>query len=68
MRCRSCDQALTDAEATKKHPVTREYEDLCDPCGGIVAADLAEDTLPNPTLDLDDPHFEPIEEEVTQER
>ena len=60
MRCRACDAALNDEEATRKDPHTGEYPDLCDPCGGIVAADLAEDDIPMDAVEgIDLPeHFE----------
>ena len=45
MRCRACDCVLSDREATRKNSQTGEYEDLCDYCGGIVAADLAEEAI-----------------------
>lgn len=32
MRCISCDEALSDYEATRKHKVTGKYLDLCNSC------------------------------------
>ena len=32
MRCSVCDVELTDGEASRKHPETREYLDTCNKC------------------------------------
>lgn len=32
MRCKACDSALSDREATRKSVRTGEYLDLCDTC------------------------------------
>jgi|TARA_B100001094_G_C17906724_1_gene659187 hypothetical protein len=32
MRCKSCDEVLTDWEATRKVEETREYLELCNEC------------------------------------
>ena len=32
MRCRACDIELTDIEATRKDPDTKEFYDLCGGC------------------------------------
>lgn len=34
MRCKSCNSALTDYEATRKYHDTHEYVDLCNDCFG----------------------------------
>lgn len=41
MRCRSCDRALTDYEATRKGAITGEYLDLCDDCFEPIAHEVA---------------------------
>lgn len=40
MRCCSCDKALSDREAVRKAPITKEYMDLCDVCLAEIAEDL----------------------------
>lgn len=32
MKCKLCDQLLTDFESTKKDPATKEYLDTCNYC------------------------------------
>ena len=52
MRCSSCDEILSDFEATRKHRVTKKFLDLCNMCYSdsvapppvIVRHDLAHDS------------------------
>ncbi len=40
MRCRACDEALTDLEAVRKLPYSGTFADLCEPCFNTVVGDL----------------------------
>ena len=40
MRCQACNKRLNDIEATKKHPTTKEYTDLCTTCYNAVVSEL----------------------------
>jgi len=40
MRCRCCDVALTDYEATRKSVTTNEYYDMCNRCFSTIKDDL----------------------------
>ena len=40
MRCRCCDVALTDYEATRKSVTTNEYYDMCNRCFLTIKDDL----------------------------
>lgn len=41
MRCRSCDVALTDFEATRKYADTDEHVDLCNFCFREIKSSVA---------------------------
>ena len=41
MKCRACDDILTDKEAVRKYPETEEFIDLCDECF-VIAFELEE--------------------------
>ena len=40
MRCRCCNIALTDYEATRKSVVTNEYLDMCNKCFKTIKEDV----------------------------
>ena len=40
MRCRACDAALTNKEATRKYASTGEFLDLCDDCFETISEDI----------------------------
>lgn len=48
MRCRACDAALTDREATKKSAVTGEFYDLCSNCLSSVVDAFDLEIIDNP--------------------
>lgn len=57
MKCRSCDEILTDEEAVRKYPNTTEYIDLCNHCLSYIREDLGLDLNKNESysyVELDD--------------
>lgn len=48
MRCRSCDEALTDYETTRKSLFTGEYINFCNDCFSSIKGDCL--AFGNPTL------------------
>jgi len=40
MRCKACDKALTDYEATRKSITTHEFLDLCNACYSYIKEDV----------------------------
>ena len=40
MRCLSCNEELTDFEATRKSPFTKQYLDLCNYCFSSIRDDI----------------------------
>jgi hypothetical protein len=52
MRCRSCDEALTDYESTRKSLSTGEYINLCKDCFESIKYDCL--AFGNPSLMTDD--------------
>ena len=52
MRCRSCDEALTDYESTRKSLATGEYINLCKDCFESIKYDCL--AFGNPSLMSDD--------------
>jgi hypothetical protein len=40
MKCASCDCILTDFEATRKSPFTKQYLDLCNHCFSSIRDDM----------------------------
>lgn len=43
MRCSSCDEILSDFEATRKHRITKKFLDICNLC-------YADSTAPPPVI------------------
>lgn len=58
MRCVSCNEILTDKEATRKSHVTGEYVDMCSHCLGTIL-----DELDPGTFDPDDDIWDEILED-----
>jgi hypothetical protein len=52
MRCRSCDEALTDYETTRKSLATGEYINMCKSCFDSIKGDCL--AFGNPALMSDD--------------
>ena len=58
MRCKSCDNPLTDREATRKSRVTNEYLDMCNGCLGEILPDI-----PN-TFQKDDDLWDKLDQQL----
>jgi hypothetical protein len=52
MRCLSCNEILTDFEATRKSAYSKQYIDLCNACFASIRGDIY--TLERQDLDHDD--------------
>lgn len=65
MRCKACNKALSDFEATRKSTETGEFIDLCNWCYGYISKDtpmyeredLRDEEIINPDME-DDPFDE----------
>lgn len=40
MRCKGCNNMLTDSEARKRNNITKEFDDLCKHCRGSIHNDM----------------------------
>lgn len=66
MRCKACDSLLNQQELKRKNTKTGEYEDMCNPCFGSIAADLIGSIDPEDDI-WDDPDAETDDEEEDED-
>lgn len=58
MRCKSCNELLSNKESTRKSMVTGDYIDMCEHCLGTILEDLDPTTF-----DVDDDIWDQIAED-----
>lgn len=62
MRCIACDSLLNQQENNRKNSKTGEYEQMCNPCFGSIAADLIGSIDPEDEI-WDDPNDDSDEDD-----
>lgn len=66
MRCKACNNPLSDREATNRCVVTGEYPDLCKGCLGGLGI-LVKENLFNKDSPVDAPELTPTVEELKED-